>query len=123
MVNELRISLDKDGNQIIDTIQWNEEFIATMVDGSKFSMINIAKSDSNVETSFYLLNTTPNRFGIKELKFPDDRVKIGFSSVWVLPFSSVKITMRFKVPSYPTKIDIIKSSELIINGFFIIEGT
>jgi len=120
-MSELYISLDKEGTKLIDSIQWNEGLIIELADGSKYYKPNLAKSNSTISTSFYLVNITGNRFGIKELKFPDERVKVQISSPWIVPYESVMITLTFDVPSNPTRNDVIKSSELIINGFFIIE--
>jgi hypothetical protein len=120
-MDEIQISLNEQGTKPINIIQWNEGLIMELIGGTKIPMPNVATPNQNVEASFFLINNTPNRFGIKSITFPDPRIQISFSSSWIIKDIPVKVTLKYKIPINPTKNDVIKPANLEITGFFVIE--
>jgi hypothetical protein len=120
-MNEIQISLDEQGTKPISTIQWNEGLMMELVGGVKVPMPNVATPNQNVEASFFLINNTLNRFGIKSITFPDPRIQINLSGTWIIKDTPVKVTLKYRIPNNPTKNDVIKPANLEISGFFVIE--
>lgn len=119
MPDELILSLDREGKNKLETIGWDSKLIATLIDGTKVELG--AKAGQTITTSFFLVNPTPNRFGINELRCTDNRFRVTYQSAWILPNLPVKITLSYSIPENPTKQDIVKNARFIVGGFFVIE--
>ncbi len=120
--NEIIISVDEQGVNRISNIEWDTKFITTLIDGTKHEIENGAQAGQTVSSSFFLVNKTPNRFGITELKCSDGRIRTQYNSAWVLGFGHIKVTLSYTIPSNPTKYDVIKNAKFILKGYFVIEG-
>jgi len=75
-----------------------------------------------VSLVFFIVNKSPDKFGITELSSSDTRIKVSHGDAWILPFGNSKVVLSYLVPLNPTKQDIIKNVKITINGYFVIEG-
>jgi hypothetical protein len=120
--SNIKFFKDKERTQPLVNIEWNNESILSLFDGTKKVLKNTVEAGRTVKTLFYVFNDNPYGFGITKINFPDSRVKVSHSSSWIYKDNPIIITLEYTVPSNPTLKDVIKPQKLTIEGYFIIEG-
>jgi len=105
----------------VDTIGWSNKYILNLINGEKEEISNAVKAGDIATATVWLKNLTAWRFGINEITHPDKRIKFQVESSW-LGVSPVKLTVSFKVPTFPTPNDVIKPDKIEITGEFIYGG-
>ena len=117
-IGDIKIYAGRGCNKLIDTIEWDTKVIIALINGEKEILKNTASSGQTVSAIVYLKNESKWRFGIRNITFPDKRVKIKVEKSWVLT-SPVKLTISFDVPENPTPDDVIKAGKVQIEGFYV----
>jgi hypothetical protein len=117
--NELVVSTDAEGNHEIENIEWDTNLKITLTDGTQ--QIG-TQAGTLASSTFFLVNKSPNRFGIVALYCTDPRIKVGYLESWVISGGALKVTLTYKVPENPSKKDVIKGAKIILQGYFMIEG-
>lgn len=118
-VPDLKLYADAECTQPILTIEWNNKVIMKLVDGTEKILPNCARGGDKAIAAVWVKNETPYDFGITSVSFPDNRVRIVFSSPWVYPNQPVMLTLVFDVPEKATAKDIIRANKLQIGGYYI----
>ena len=104
----------------IGTIQWDSGFRVTMANGNVEHIQNVIKEGEMAVATFYVRNETKYRFGVRELNFPDKRVKISIAESWLYPLVPVKVVLSILM-SPTTRKEVVESAQFLIDGFFVIE--
>lgn len=117
--DSIKLYADFQCKQPINTIEWDNRIIITLVDGSEEMLPNTAEAGGTATAIAYLRNETRFRFGITNISFPDKRLKIEIGNKWLMPGLSTKIVVSFKVPKEITPDDVIKPNNIIIDGYYI----
>jgi len=117
---DVRIYADEACKRPIETIEWDNGYILTLINGEKEVLRNTAKAGEVATATIYLKNESRWRFGITKISFLDKRVKFKIASSWLL-LGPVELIISFDVPKNPTPKDVIKAGEVEINGFYVYE--
>lgn len=117
-LKEVQIYADKACQKPIDTIEWDNGYVLTLINGEKEELRNTAKADDVATAVVYLKNKNKWRFGITKISFPDERVKFKIANSW-LSLGPVELTISFKVPKNPTLEDVIEKGKITIEGYYV----
>lgn len=117
--NSIKLYSDVRCEHPINTIEWDNSMIIKLMDGSEEILPNTVGSGEVAVATAYLRNETKFRFGITAISFPDKRLKIDIGNKWLLPGLPTKIIISFKVPNEVTPEDVIKPSNITIEGYYI----
>jgi hypothetical protein len=121
-INKLKFYADAECTQEIKTISWSNSTKIKLIDGTEKIVSNSVLGGREAIATVWLRNESQSDFGITGVFFPDNRVKINFSSAWVYPQRPIQMTLIFSVPQNPTKDDMIKDGQINIQGYFIVKS-
>lgn len=117
----IKFYFDASCKKPVKEIKWDSGFHITMVNGEMEHLPNVALAGQVVTANFYARNETKYKFGVRELLFPDKRVKIEIADSWLLPMSPVKVALSVQISSEPIKKEVVEAAQFVIKGFFVVE--
>lgn len=118
----LVIYADRDCKKRVEWIEWDSGLILTLINKKKITLENTSQGGETATATVYIRNEEEHRFGVTEITFPDERVKLKLEQPWLPYWVAVKLSISFDVPENPTPKDIIKAGKVKIVGYYIYEG-
>jgi len=112
----IKFYLDQECTKPIDVINWKNK-VLVLTNGEKVTFENAYEIGEIAITEFYIRNEGNTKYGVTNVKLPDDRIKYKLDSSWLHPNIPVKITL-----SFPVKDEVMfKGNDVIIEGYYVYE--
>lgn len=115
----MKIYVDRLCKNPVDTIEWDNDLIINLVNGSQKRLPNTSKAGQTATSTVYVRNESKYAYAITSIKLPDKRLSISVEQDFLEPDAITKLTIVFVVPDKVTPDDVIKTGKFKIKGFHV----
>ena len=119
MPSRIKIYADRECNNRVETIEWENELIIKLVTGKKKVLSNTARANRLATAVVYLRNESRFPYAITDVSFPDKRVEYKVENAWLESFSVTKLMVEFMVPENITPADVVRAGKISIKGYHV----